>query len=112
MASPSSATRAPISSREMRMRPSCRSTAGAALLGRGERGERPLDADPLRGRRGFLAAPVRPDADPKTGLTVLGGHAGHVGLEPGGGQLLAGVLRPAPPLYGPHLPRPRAPRPR
>ena len=33
MASPSSATRAAISSREMRMRPSCRSTAGRPYLG-------------------------------------------------------------------------------
>src|SRR5229473_8238996 len=107
MASPSSATRAAISCREMRMRPSCRSNAGAALLGRGERGDRPLGADPFGDRRGFLAAPVRPHPDPEAGLTVLGGHAGHVGLEPCGDELLAGVLGLAPILEGADLHRPR-----
>src|SRR5512143_212783 len=99
MASPSSATRAAISSREIRMRPSCRSTV-SALLGRDEGGERALGAQPLGDDRGLLAGPVRPHAHPEAGLAVLRGHAGHVGLEPGGREVLPRILGLTPVLEG------------
>src|SRR5712691_5701506 len=120
MASPSSATRAAISSREIRMRPRCRSTivsarldfwdslgspsaaprrsgcaspcTGGGLLEGDEGGERTLSADPVGGGGRFLARAVGADSDPEASVAVLGGHAGHVGVEAGGSQLLPGVL--------------------
>src|SRR5574338_663992 len=105
MASPSSLTRAAISSREIRMRPSCRST-GNSLARRGEGGERLLGAEALGDRGRLLARPVHADPDPEARLAVLGAHAGHVGLEPRRRQALARLRGLMAALEGPHLHRP------
>src|SRR5258705_6516465 len=106
MASPSSVTRAAISSREIKMRPMRRSTVvsarlafgstspstGGALLGRDEGGQRTLRAEPLGGRGRLLPGPIGADPHAVAGHPFLRGQGDHVRVQRGAGQLLPQVV--------------------
>src|SRR5215469_5772835 len=88
MASPSSPTRAAISSSEIRIRPGWCSMENRWLLRRRHVGRNRACANTIGHADGLVPRLERPHPDPIAGLSIRGGHGRHLRIEALRGELL------------------------